>query len=126
VTKKFKIRAAGTMIMTPDSPDCGGFIQVSVRGKGNATHLGLFTIELDYCSDGSAPLGPIYATQTAANGDKLFSVVVGGDPSVNSLDFLYYDGTGRFEGGSGFITLFFEFDYANQTFSNYGEGTITY
>jgi hypothetical protein len=71
-------------------------------------------------------VGPILAVQTAANGDLLFSVVVGSDPSAGTLDFLYYGGTGRFKEATGFITLFFNFDYQNQTFSNYGEGTLTY
>lgn len=126
VTKILKIRTSGTMTMTPDSPECNGNILVNVEGEGNASHLGKFTITLDYCSDGVAPVSPILATQTAANGDQLYSVVVGSDPSKGSLDFMYYDGTGRFEGASGFITLFFTFDYVNQTFSNYGEGTLTY
>lgn len=126
VTKKFKVRASGTMVMIPDSPECDGYIQVNIEGEGNASHVGLFTVALSYCSDGVDPIGPIYAVQTAANGDQLFSVVVGADPSVGSLDFLYYAGTGRFYGASGFISLFFTFDYQNQTFSNYGEGTLTY
>lgn len=112
--------------MIPNSDECDGFIKLEVEGEGNATHLGLFNLALNYCTDGENPLGPILATQTAANGDELYSVVVGSNPSVSSLDFLYYGGTGRFEDASGSITLFFTFDYANQTFSNYGDGTITY
>ncbi|NHF57941.1 hypothetical protein FK220_001215 [Flavobacteriaceae bacterium TP-CH-4] len=126
VTKKLKIRTSGTMSMTPGADACEGFIQFSASGEGNATHLGLFTLELDYCTDGTAPLGPIFAKQTAANGDQVLSVVVGGDPTENSLDFLIYGGTGRFENATGFVTLFFVFDYLNQTFDNFGEGTITY
>lgn len=126
VTKILKIRASGTMTAVPNVPECNGLFKIFVEGEGNATHLGLFTIELSYCSDGVNPTGPIEGVQTAANGDKLYTVVVGADPQANSLDFFYYDGTGRFEGATGFITLFFTFDYVNQTFENYGEGTITY
>jgi len=126
VTKKFKVRASGTMAMILDSPDCDGYVQVINQGEGNASHLGRFNVTVSYCGDGEAPVSPIFAVQTAANGDQLFSVVVGSDPSVGSLDFLYYGGTGRFDGASGFITLFFTFDYPNQTWSNYGEGTLIY
>jgi len=125
VTKKFKVRATGTMSM--EACEFGeGFGKSIIEGRGNATHLGLFTVSLSYCFDENGPVENIYATQIAANGDELYSVVIGADPEENSLDFSYYGGTGRFENASGFITLYFTFDYANGTFTNFGEGTITY
>ncbi|NER11299.1 hypothetical protein SAMN06265375_103346 [Muriicola jejuensis] len=125
VEKNFKVRTTGTIRM--EACDFGeGFGRSTIEGVGNATHLGRFTITLSYCFNEQGPVEYIYATQTAANGDQVYSVVVGNNPEVQSIDFMIYDGTGRFENATGFITLFFEFDYENGTFSNHGEGTLTY
>jgi|GEM_PF-1491956 len=124
--RKIKIRTEGTMSFTPGTANCPAALWASYVGEGNASHLGLFTIEIAYCTDGVNPLSLILGVQTAANGDQLFVRGVGGDPSVNSLDFIYEGGTGRFENASGFVTLFFQFDYENLTWQNFGEGTISY
>ena len=129
VTKTIKSRSSGTIAFVPNSSDCNGFTKVLIQGQGNATHLGLFTIELSYCSDGVNPLGPILGFQTAANGDKLFTALVGGgfDPELGPYqDYIYYDGTGRFEGASGEVRLYGSPDYDNLVFENHGEGTLTY
>lgn len=125
VEKPMKVRTAGTMQMV--ACDFGeNYGRTIVEGKGNATHLGRFTLSLSYCFDENGPVEYIYAIQTAANGDELYSVVVGSNPAAHSLDFIYYGGTGRFENATGAITLFFNFDYENGTFTNYGEGTLSY
>ena len=125
VEKIFKVRTTGTMQMV--ACDFGeNFDKTMVEGEGNASHMGLFTISLSYCFNEEGPVEYIYATQTAANGDELYSVVVGNNPEEQALDFYIYDGTGRFMGATGEITLFFNFDYENGTYTNYGEGTITY
>lgn len=124
--RKIKIRTEGTMSFTPGTTDCPAALWARYVGEGHASHLGLFTIEIAYCTDGINPLSPILGVQTAANGDQLFVRGVGGDPSANSLDFSYEGGTGRFENASGFVTLFFQFDYENLTWRNFGEGIISY
>lgn len=128
VKKKLKIkRSTGTISFIPDSPDCDGFIKVLIEGEGIASILGKFTIELSYCSDGVNPLGPILGTQTAANGDQLFTALVGGgtDPVLGDYqEYIYYGGTGRFVDAAGEITLYGTVDYQNLVFNLSGEGWL--
>ena len=129
VTKTLKSESAGTLSFFPFSSECSDNIQVVIEGEGLATHLGLFTIRLTYCTDGENLLGPIAGTQTAANGDMLFTVLVGAgfDPELGAFqDYIYYDGTGRFDGVTGETRLYGVVDYVNLVFSNHGVGTITY
>ena len=129
VTRKFKVRNSTTINFIPGSEDCGGLFKVVIEGEGNASHMGLFTIYIDYCSDGENPTGPILGVQTAANGDTLLTALVGAgfDPELGQyLDWIYYDGTGRFEGAYGEIRLYGVIDYVNGVGELAGEGTITY
>ena len=124
VEKIFKVRTTGTINeMTCDFDENLG--KRVVEGTGQATHLGRFSLNLSYCFNEFGPVEYIYATQTAANGDEVHSVVVGANPAQQSLDFAIIGGTGRFDGATGKITLFFEYP-SPDTFSNYGEGTLVY
>lgn len=129
VARKLLIRNSGIITFAPDSEYCAPYIQVLIQGQGNATHLGLFTISISYCSDGENPVGPILGIQTAANGDQLFTALVGAgfDPELGPyMDFIYFGGTGRFVDASGEITLFGLVDYAEMVFDLHGEGTLIY
>jgi hypothetical protein len=48
VTKTIKIRSSGTfnIVGEPDEPCMSGLPEVLISGEGNASHLGLFTIEI--------------------------------------------------------------------------------
>jgi hypothetical protein len=143
VTKTIKIRGTGEVVYLPDHINEFGMqvYKAVVEGQGNASHLGKFTINLNYYAvyipipdtDGNPiepivytywPISPISGVQTAANGDQLFTVAYGPNPD-GSLHFMYDKGTGRFEFVTGFVDLFFswadDFNY-----SNYGQGEITY
>jgi hypothetical protein len=128
VTRPMKLSSSGTIAFTTGSASCEGYILVSIDGTGNGTHLGNFTVTLNYCSDGVNPVGPILGVQTAASGDQLFTALVGADVDEVGYyqDYIYYGGTGRFENATGSIRLYSTIDYANLTFSNFGEGVINF
>ena len=141
VTKTIKIR--GTGIVTYDcleydeNNDCIMYF-AEVQGEGNATHLGKFTIELKYYADSNLfPLPnpidpfnipPITGVQTAANGDELNTYSVGPHPDdpENTLRFYYNGGSGRFENVIGYVVLTFDWSPDGLSYTNYGEGEITY
>jgi hypothetical protein len=129
VTRDIKIDNSGIITFNMNSAECDPYIQVLIKGQGNASHLGLFTIEISYCSDGVNPVGPILGKQTAANGDQIFTALVGAgyDENLgNYMDFIYYGGTGRFIDAYGEVRLYGVVDYANQVFKLHGGGTLTY
>jgi len=142
VTKTIKIRSSGTfnIVGEPDEPCMFGLPQVLISGEGNASHLGLFTVEITYCTD-FAEIHIAEGFQIAANGDKLFFYSnnlenlgdVGFDEGGTYSIYHYTHGTGRFEYVTGFIKLYGiqEYTDADQpwlggTFTNHGEGEITY
>jgi hypothetical protein len=134
VTKKLKVRQSG--IMTPIFGYEGCLPEeafIIIEGTGNGTHLGLHGIDISYCT--TDPLGltspyQIYGYLTAANGDVVNGMLVGAseDPDLEIIiqEWEFYDGTGRFEGASGGVTLYVSFNFDNFTWSNTGVGTITY
>ncbi len=125
VSRPLKInKVSGTLAFFPNSESCDGYIKVEGRGNGTGTHLGAFTQEIDYCTDGVNPTSNIFSISTAANGDKLFSVMVGAGPDYQ--DYYYYGGTGRFEGAYGEIRLYGYVDYVNLVWSLQGEGYLVY
>jgi len=129
VTRTLKSESSGIIEFDFNSEVCEPYIRVLIKGQGNASHLGLFTIEISYCSDGENPTGPILGIQTAANGDQLFTALVGAgfDQDLGFyMDYIYYGGTGRFTNASGEIRLYGIVDYENMVFNNHGEGTLTY
>lgn len=106
-----------------------GRYRVFIEGSGNGTHLGRFSVEITYCSDGVNPLTDILGVQTAANGDQLFMILVGAgeEPGLGTYqDYLYYDGTGRFENAKGSIRMYGFVDAVNQVWELEGEGTLIY
>ena len=127
VTKTIKIRGSGMVKHTYLYDDSEGnqVYYAEAHGEGNASHLGLFTIDLHYyaISPDLFPISPIEGIQTAANGDKLFTAAFGPNPD-GSLHFFYDQGTGRFENVTGYVDLFF--DWEDTSYTNYGVGEITY
>jgi len=132
VTRTLKLRSSGdiTLDFSPANECEASEVRVNVTGEGNATFLGLFTVNISYCSyDGFNSDYIIYGHQTAANGDIVYGVLVGAgvDPELGEYqDWVFYDGTGRFEGAYGEITLYIVFDYENSTWTNHGVGTLTF
>ena len=134
VTRPFKLRGSGTF--APMNEPCdSGLLQLLVAGSGNATHFGLFNVEITYCTN--PPVGSIHilnGTLTAANGDKIFfysnNLINIGDSGLDDggLFTIYHitGGTERFNQASGDFKLYGIVDFENGVYSNYGEGEITY
>ena len=79
-------------------------------GTGEATHLGRFTLTADFTVTSPPPMASGTATWTAANGDEIFTTVIG--QGVVTFPILAVvethtitGGTGRFAGSSGSIIL---------------------
>lgn len=138
VTKTIKMRGYGSVKYTPNFISENG-MQVylaTVNGRGNASHLGLFEIDLTYYAmyipipDSEPivytywPISPITGVQTAANGDQLNTVAYGPNED-GSLHFIYEGGSGRFEKVTGYVNLFFNWS-DDFIWENFGEGEITY
>jgi hypothetical protein len=131
VTRTIKInRSAGFFDFVFPSTECAPFIQVLIIGKGNATFLGNFDVLNKYCFDGEQPVGPIYGFLTAANGDEIFTQMIGAievpAPEISFFDYVILGGTGRFEGASGTIQMYGTIDRVNFVFNLEGEGEITF
>jgi len=100
-----------------DAPnvDCGTDLVEDVhQGRGEATHLGRFSIYGGHCLEFTIPPEPLpysngFFTLTAANGDELWietsGVVVPSDDPNHAFEFSdpceFVGGTGRFEGTRG-------------------------
>jgi hypothetical protein len=142
VTKPFKLRGAGTfeIVGEPVVPCMFELPQVLIKGEGNGTHIGLFTVEITYCTNFDN-IHIAEGFQMAANGDKLFfysnNLVNPGDVGLDEGGafsiYHYTHGTGRFEDLSGFVKLYGIQEYTDPsqpwlggTYTNHGEGEITY
>ncbi len=110
---------------------CGPDTKVMILGEGNATHLGRYTVLNTYCvnSDG-IPVSPVYGFITAANGDEIHTMLIGSsynsDLDLFYLQYLVLDGTGRFEGVTGTISMFGTMDAQNLVWTLEGEATINF
>ncbi len=132
VTKPFKVMASGYAVPDFTTSECGDYVLFKAKGDGHANHLGKFDVFLAYCLDLSTfqVVSPIDALQTAANGDQLYSVSYTAVPVPGTTivvhEYEYYKGTGRFEGVTGSLTLYVDFDLATGEWTAEGEGEITY
>lgn len=130
VERPFKVEGSGTFeIVAPDVCE-DGLVQVLIQGSGNATHLGLFNVTIDYCTN-FANIHILNGHMEAANGDLLYFYNVGGGQDENGIytDYYYYAGTGRFENVTGTLKLYGVSEFTGPTsgvYSNHGEGTLTY
>lgn len=131
VTRTIKFhRSSGIFDFVAPSTECSPFIQVLIVGDGNATFLGNFKIINKYCFDGEQPVGPINGFLTAANGDEIFTQMIGAvevpSPEISNFDYIILGGTGRFEDATGFIQMYGTIDRINFVFNLEGEGEITF
>ncbi|MBE9518486.1 MAG: hypothetical protein IMY68_07940, partial [Bacteroidetes bacterium] len=122
--------SSGTMAVVPSSECTESGFQFLIDGIGHATHLGAFKVQNTYCLDASFdPIHPIKGTLTAANGDHLFTMVIGTsiDEDLGLIfHYMIYDGDGRFEGATGHIDMWGLIDYDNMIFDLQGLGEIIY
>lgn len=88
-------------------------IYVQASGSGNATHLGLYTVQYEGTIHrvNGVGIGVLTAQYVAANGDRLFARASGqgvpsGIPGVNKIveQYTITGGTGRFAGATGSFT----------------------
>jgi len=131
VTRTIKFqRSSGHFDFVYPSTECSPYVQVLIVGTGNATFLGNFKVTNKYCFDGEEPVGPIYGYLTAANGDEIFTQMIGATevpaPEISNFDYIILGGTGRFEDASGFIHMYGTIDRVNFVFNLEGEGEITF
>lgn len=131
VTKTLKFHeSSGVMSVVPSS-ECTEFgLQFIIQGTGHATHLGAFKVQNIFCvnTDGD-PISPIMGILTAANGDHLFTMVIGTsiDEALGLIyHYMIYDGDGRFEGATGHIDMWGLIDYDTMTFALEGLGEVIY
>jgi hypothetical protein len=131
ITRTIKFhRASGIFDFVYPSTECSPFIQVLIIGNGNGTFLGNIEVINKYCFDGEEPVGPIYGFLTAANGDEIFTQMIGAEevpaPEISNFEYVILGGTGRFEGASGWIQLNGTVDRVNFLWNLEGEGEITF
>lgn len=132
--KPFKVRGSGTFVGVAPDGSCNLPVQIALNGGGNATHTGLYTVDLTWCFQ--PPEGPlfIFGTIIAANGDELYIETTGqgvGDNGEVYETFAFVGGTGRFTEVSGEFDLYTTTVWDTNcdlcgTYTNYGEGTISY
>ena len=102
----FKGQSSGVVTTVGFDP-VAGIVYVHGVGKGEATHLGYFSVTTDVQIH--FPTGIVFgivlgtSTLTAANGDMLFAKLVGYgvDPTHGLGTFTILGGTGRFQGATG-------------------------
>ena len=84
------------------SPDPAGVV-LTVLAEGNATHLGRFSREETILFNPDTGVLTGLIVFTAANGDQLFSTVVGGfiSPNTATGTYTFTGGTGRFANATG-------------------------
>lgn len=139
VTRPFKSKGAGEWFYV-ESTECGELFQYTIRGTGNATHMGKVEIEGRICTFPPEGLYLLTVTYTAANGDTLTwesdEVFINDQGLFAGGVFVCVEGTGRFSDAEGSIEVNeilipTDFDPTTGlplagTFSNDSEGTITY
>ncbi len=126
VQRPFKGSFAGTMAPAEQCGDQPWQVMLYVQGEGQATHLGVTTLDLSACWDMSTyqPVGEVLAVYTAASGDELWMRVVGAY-SMAGTDYEVYGGTGRLEGATGLLHVTGE-QYPDFTWTTEAVGWITY
>jgi hypothetical protein len=139
--RPYKARGPEWVVQEGPGGACGADrIDVQVEGKGEATHLGQYTISRHHCfNPASAAFEDGTFEQTAANGDKIFGTYSGfvagvvevddqGNPQVIIINGpqLITGGTGRFAGATGKGDLYSEFNLLTHQGEFTNEGWISY
>ncbi|MBI3281179.1 MAG: hypothetical protein HYZ57_15195 [Acidobacteria bacterium] len=128
----FKARLAGIITNLGFDP-VRNVVYLHQVGKGQATHLGSFTVDATREIDLTGGPGRSTWVCTAANGDMLLLVGVGGGgtgPNTAAGTLRIVGGTGRFEGATGLLQLAITFAIAPPTsdpnpYTAVLEGTIS-
>lgn len=111
-------------------------LQITGTADGHATHLGQFSATFTETVDIATATGTAVYTFTAANGDRLFANLAGGEdrfepPNISHVTMTgaIAGGTGRFAGATGTLTIrsIGAIDFAAQTSTGTGtlDGRIT-
>jgi hypothetical protein len=105
---------------------------VRINGTGNATHLGLFTVDIPHIVNRQDRTGNGTYTFTAASGDTLTAEFSGlATPTVNPTVLSIVEiaaikgGTGRFAGSTGSFIVTRWFNFATRLTSGSFNGTIS-
>jgi hypothetical protein len=128
----FKARLAGIITDLGADP-VRNVVYLHGVGKGQATHLGSFTVDVTREIDLTGGPGRGIWVCTAANGDMLLLVGAGGGgtgPNTAAGTLRIVGGTGRFQGATGLLQLAITFAIAPPTsepnpFTAVLEGTIS-
>jgi hypothetical protein len=130
VRRPFKFKGEGVFTTDFNTTQCPGLAQLTIDGTGQASHLGKFTVHLDWCTN-QADINYATGTQIAANGDELYfelrTFTVGEEFDVAVYD--YSGGTGRFENARGEVTerlTYYPIDEFTMGYLNEGTGWLSY
>jgi hypothetical protein len=125
----FKGSLEGVVTITPVDSQ---FAFVRIQGTGNATHLGLFTVDIPHLVDRQARTGIGTYTFTAANGDTLTADFTGqatptASPTILSIVEIAVitGGTGRFADATGSFIVTRSFNLAAGLTTGSFTGTIS-
>jgi hypothetical protein len=118
-----------TYEVNPESEEFPSYAKTN--GTGNATHLGFIHFQHTYlCNADGWPIIYVGGFVEAANRDKIYTMATDSwtDPQsgINYTNYDIINGTGRFEGASGTITMGVVIDWVSSTFTAEGYGTISY
>ena len=131
--RPFSGTGSGIAVIGPE-PD--GKLAAVVTGTGNATHLGIFTNSGKVFFGDPDPSNPNlvhptgYSTFTAANGDKVESILENGtvdlSTGVGEGDFRVTGGTGRFANATGITSYVVEQNLLTGAYEITLVGSINY
>ena len=132
VTKNLVFRNLQGTYTYEVNPEGGEFpLYGKTQGTGNATHLGQIHFQHTYlCNADGWPIIYVEGFVEAANGDKIYTMEteswIDPDSGIQYQKTEIINGTGRFEGATGTITMGVVIDWVNSTFTAEGYGTISY
>ena len=125
----FKGSLEGVETHTPLAPP---FVMVDVEATGNATQLGLFTLDIPHVVNRATRTAIGTYEFTAANGDTLTADVTGQATLIPGTAIVYIEetatitgGTGRFAGATGIFSVERWYDMVAGTTIGSFEGTIS-
>ena len=125
----FKGSFEGDVTVTPLAPP---FVMADVEATGNATLLGLFTLDIPHVVNRAKRTADGTYEFTAANGDKVYATFTGTAAPTAIPGVLYIEeaatitgGTGRFAGATGSFTSERWYDMIEGTTTGSFEGTIS-
>ena len=125
----FKVKLEGDATVTPLAPP---FVMVDVEATGNATQLGLFTLDIPHVVNRATRTAIGTYEFTAANGDTVYAEFTGVATPTAIPGVLYIEetatitgGTGRFAGATGIFSVERWYDMVAGTTIGSFEGTIS-